>query len=361
MPQVSAPIAEFRTAFSSAEVARKNIDTTAMTITDVLIAQAGEARGHGYYIEREQLEVYMTSANKEYPEGLPMKYGHNWNNLGKGLGRFSNLKMKGDRLYADAGFYKTADSSPTNPGMATYVLNQASEDPKSLMMSIKFQREGYYQYDKAKTKIKVFYYDEDNHQWVRPIKEFGKVYVEVNRAVSCDVVDDGALTESMFGTNSIQKAFSYLASLPGFSDWVKDHVESIPEIHDHFAAKQENKFYSKFKSFFTMKDDKPATPATPAATPAPATTSASTTPDTLTPDPSIADQLKAVSDKLEALQTRNDNLEASLIALGGEPAETPTGGTSEASTATDDTPAYMSDPINQRAMEHYSRIPKTDK
>ncbi len=339
---------EFRMAFRSANVTANNVDREALEIKNVVLAQVGEARTHNVHVEKKALQKFLDSSNSKFSEGLPLNYGHNWDNLGKSLGRFSRLQLKGNKLVGDIKFFKAADTSPTHPGMASYVMGMAEEDPKSIMLSLQFLHGEHYQYDKAGTRLRVKYYDSE-WNWIPAYKEFGKVYIDIKEAVSCDVVHEGALTNGMFSSNSINQSMSYLASLPEFPEWVQNSIHTIPEINDYFATKYDTGFFSKLaKKFFSMDKPKPEAQAPPAV---PATTEP-TTPAAA--DPGV-DQFQELKDQMTSMSDLITTQQAQIESLSKQPATETTTGTTEAAAAAGDEAIYLNDPINQRAMANFSR------
>lgn len=135
-------------------------------------------------------------ANKN-KSGIKSHFGHNYNNLGKQLGRADNWRIEEGKAVFDLTIAKYADSSPGLSNLGQYIMEVLEEDNGACMCSIVFKEKYYYQLDKAGAEVKVYYYDKNN-QMVRPIAEYGKVYPKFDILKSVDIVEEGAATNSMF-------------------------------------------------------------------------------------------------------------------------------------------------------------------
>lgn len=166
-----------------------NVDSKNRVIKNVILCQAGEAKGHGEWLEQEFIDDLVKFSNDNFSEGLPSNYGHNWDNLGKQLGVIKDIRVDGDKAVGDLHLFESADLSPDVPGVASYVMALAAEDRKALNMSIVFNRKGYYQRNDKGEKITV--------DWAS-IDENNKLYVEFGKLISSDIVDDGAATETLY-------------------------------------------------------------------------------------------------------------------------------------------------------------------
>ena len=187
---------------------------------------------------------------------------------------------------------------------------------------------------------------------------------------SCDIVEDGALTNNLTATASADMLFKELVSQPGFAEYLESNKGEFPELEQAFSSNQTTAF-EKFKKLFVMskEKDKPAVQA--AAQPA--------TPAVVTPDeaPSETISLESLSAKMVAFekkQTEQDSLIASqktsmaekdntivdlnakIAALAAEPAATET--TFESGTDAGkkvELKSYHKDPITQKAIERYGK------
>ena len=262
------PIVHFRTAHTS----QPNVDISKRVISGVIMASVGEASGHGVNIELTELNKATLQAQSM--SKVPCEFGHNHEGLGKALGNFMNFRMEGNDMKADLHFLSSADNSPSYPGMAKYILDLASEDKSQVNASIKFERGNYYQRDSSGTKIRVFYYHKKNG-WIRPLEEYGKVFLEIKQLKGCDLVSNGALTEKLFSNEHLYTRLQEIINSEDFLPMLEQHYHEMPQLADFFHQKSEGPF-QKIKSFFTtnkeqpiMKTDsqKPTTQAEPADDP----------------------------------------------------------------------------------------------
>jgi hypothetical protein len=184
----------------------QSVDMASRTIRDVILAAVGEAKGHGFSVESKFLDELV----KQSASGIKSNFGHNWNNMGLQFGRVNNVRRDGDNAVGDLVVYENADKSPIYPMMGTWAMNQAQEDPESIMLSIRFQPSHYYQYDDKGKEVKCRYSYYDGVQ-----KEFKDkpVYIALKKLYSIDLVDEGALTDKMF---SEERGF-----LKQFADFLK--------------------------------------------------------------------------------------------------------------------------------------------
>jgi hypothetical protein len=184
----------------------ESVDMENRVLKNVILAKVGEAKGHGMCIEQKFIDDMVALA----ANGVRSNFGHNWNNLGLQLGRVQGVKTNGDMAIGDLYIYANADSSPRVPQMGTWVMNQAKEDPESLMLSISFKPSYYYQLDDEGKEIQV---QED--WWGDFKRQFDDrpVYVAIAQLYSVDVVDSGALTEKMFNEGEKQESKGFFHAI----------------------------------------------------------------------------------------------------------------------------------------------------
>ena len=125
------------------------VDIAGRTITDVIIAEVGEAQGWGYEIELAFLEAMVKDIKTNMGGRLQSNMNHNYDNQFKQLGRFDDIKLNKSqkRVTGKLTVYKAADKSPSNIGMGVWFLELADEDQEAVMCSINGQASGFYQYD----------------------------------------------------------------------------------------------------------------------------------------------------------------------------------------------------------------------
>ena len=180
------------------------VDMATRTIKGAILAEVGEAKGHGFSVEQKFINDLVADTKDN---GLLSNFGHNYNNMGLQLGRATGISVKGTQAVGDLTIFENADNSPKFPKMGTWVLKQAAEAPDSIMLSIRFQPSHFYQYDTNGKEITL------RQDWYGdPIAEFKEkpIYVGFRKAFSVDVVDEGAITQKMF---SDKKDFSLLEKL----------------------------------------------------------------------------------------------------------------------------------------------------
>lgn len=177
---------------------RGQIDTENRQIKNVIVAEAGEAKGHGYSIDEEFLDDIVKYGKRYGKKGVKSRFDHPaWGDgsMGLQLGRMNNFRREGNRVLADLEIYMSADKSPSRPNMGSWLLSIAEEDSEAVMVSIVFYLDHYYQRING-TKKKVYYYD-DQEGWINPLKG-EPVYVKMASLEYADIVESGAVTESMF-------------------------------------------------------------------------------------------------------------------------------------------------------------------
>ena len=179
----------------------ESVDVENRVIRNAILAKAGEAKGHGFSIEQKFIDKLVEQCATE---GLLSNFGHNWDNMGLQLGRAKDIRCEGDTAMGDLYIYANADNSPRFKGMGTWVLNQAKEDPSSIMLSIRFRLSHFYQYNAQNQEIPL-----QTNRWGEPIKVFkdATIFAALDTVKSVDVVDEGALTETMFSENKDEQGF----------------------------------------------------------------------------------------------------------------------------------------------------------
>jgi hypothetical protein len=111
----------------------ESVDVEKRILRNVILAQVGEAKGHGVFVEQKFIEAI---AAQSPTEGVLSNFGHNWDNMGLQFGRVKNVHVEGNQTKGDLHIYANADNSPRFPNMGTWLMNQATEDPASVMLSI---------------------------------------------------------------------------------------------------------------------------------------------------------------------------------------------------------------------------------
>lgn len=346
----SAEVLEFRTTLSRSAL---NIDREARTVDNVILATIGEARGHGVEIEQSFLDDMDRYVTKKMSGRVQCNMGHQWNSLGFQFGFFSGAKIDGKQYKAKLTVYKAADKSPEMRGMGEWFFDLAEEDPKAVMCSIKFEPDHYYQYDDKGQKVIIPY-----SWWSGPQKAYEKkaVFVAFKRLISCDIVDEGALTDSLFSEadQGAGKMLSSIVSAPGFVQWFKDNHTHFPQLAEFYSQQDKFSFRNFFTSIFAKEmDPKSTAPVAPAA---PVVEAAATPPVAPVADATLQ---AASNEALAALQKKIDDLTAltaaqatEITALKATPAATPAAVKTEDPARVDmsaDENLWDKNPINMRA------------
>lgn len=213
------------------------VDFEKRVITDVIMCQVGEAKGHGVHLEQSFIEDGIAYANKHHAKiGLKCRFGHpamSNDALGTEVGRFRNFRVVDDKMVADLHIYQSANLSPTHPGAGDWILSMADEDPHAIMCSIVFVPGKYFQYDADGNKIQVRYYDKDGN-WVSANPKM-KTYVEMKELWNTDLVDEGAATDKLFSALANPDKFAVIATEfldqhPKIAEFLAQHPDKLQEF-----------------------------------------------------------------------------------------------------------------------------------
>lgn len=319
----AAHVLEFR---SMVRHSALKVDKEARTVDDVILAQVGEAKGHGVEIEQSFLDDMSTYVSRKMSDRVQCNFGHRWNSLGFQLGAFSELRVEGKAFKGKLSVYKAADKSPEMKGMAEWFMDIADEDAKAVMCSIKFEPLHYYQYDDKGQKLIIQY-----SWYYGPMKvyESKPAYVAFKRLISCDVVDEGALTESLFSdASSGPRMFGEIIGAPGFVEWFKINYQHYPQLQEFYQEQDKFSIRKFFTSIFNnSKDMDPIASAPPAAPVAASTTPAPPAPaapaQETTDLAALQASITAMQAQLTQLQATNTAQAAEITALKAQPAAAP--------------------------------------
>jgi len=248
-------------AFAKSEKDKIKVDRNKGVIYGISLCTAGEAQGHGVYIDESFIQD-VARLGQEKKLGLKARFGHPnmcGTALGTFIGRYKNIKTNEAQTQAFGDLYLSNDAKVTpNGDLYEYVLQMAENNPDMFGSSIAFSVGGCYRKDQETgEKIKVT--DEEARSG-----EFEKLYVEINKLFACDLVDEPAANDglfSAFSTNTIAgqvseffdknpQALNMLLDSPEILNAIKEHGDKI----DEFVEK-----YNKTKKECKMKE-KTATP-----------------------------------------------------------------------------------------------------
>lgn len=301
-----------------------NVNREARTINNVLLIRAGQADGHGFGVEKSFIEECFKYIKKNMGGRVQCNMGHQYDSLMYQLGRFTSFKMNEDHteIYGNLGVFEAADESPALPGMANWLLKIAEEDPQAVMCSITFEAKAFYQYDDKGNKVYI-----QRRYWGGPIKQFEDrdAYAEFSRLFSCDIVDQGALTDTLFSAGKDSGAaatFARIVNDPKFIEFLEENHTEFPQLKEFyqeqvgFSVKKlfQGIFSSSSKDMNKKDNQAPAAPATPAVEEAAAETNSTDLSAAI--DAAVA----PLRQQIESLQSENKAKDARIEALEKLPA-----------------------------------------
>lgn len=236
-----------RISFAASVESGAHVDQENRIITDVILCQVGEAKGHGVHLEQSFIEAGIAYAKKHHSKiGMKCRFGHpamSNDALGTEVGRYHNFRVVEDKMVADLHIYKSANLSPTHPGAGDWILSMAEEDPNAIMCSIVFKPGRHYQYDSAGQKIYVREYDQDG-TWVSANPKM-KTYVELKELWATDLVDEGAATDKLFSAIANPDKFAVIATQfldehPKIAEWLGQNPEKLQGFLQKYQSLKSN-------------------------------------------------------------------------------------------------------------------------
>jgi chromatin segregation and condensation protein Rec8/ScpA/Scc1 (kleisin family) len=229
------------------------VDADKGIIKDIVLCQAGEARGHGVFLEQEFIDELVRLGAEFKDQGIKSRFGHpSMSNtaLGTCMGRIKNIRALGDKAIGDLHLFEASKKSPTHGDMFSYVLMMAQEAPESCGFSIVFVPGPCYYKDIDGNKLTP---GEDGQ--IDQSKWDGKRYTTIKELFGCDLEDEGAATKDgmfsagiAFNTDKFAViATQFLLENPQVAEFMEKHPEKI------------NEFFSKhFKKPLSIDMTKPA-------------------------------------------------------------------------------------------------------
>jgi len=131
------------TRFSTfAKAKPSKVDRAAEVIDGYAVITAGEALGHGAWVDGTFLDSLVEFGNSS-PQGFKSRFTHpglSSDGMGKQLGRTKNFRREGDSVKADLHFIQAAHKSPEGD-LSGYVMDIAEEAPELFGSSIVFSRD----------------------------------------------------------------------------------------------------------------------------------------------------------------------------------------------------------------------------
>jgi len=307
------------------------------TLEGAVIMEVGEAQGWGFHIEESFLDDFVSFVNEEKDGKLRSNFGHNWDNMGLQLGTYAKFRKDGsDKVRADLTILKAADSSPVLPGIGSYILQMAQEAPDQIMNSIVFQPKYHYQYDEDGKEVVMQDFDWWTGTFSNQIQG-EKVYAKFGEAYSSDMVDEGAVTNTLFHRPKF-KQMSDKTEKKTFLQKIQDQITALTSKIDALGANQDeehedqeeiaNETLAEATEESTEETQEEATPS--------------------------VEELQALTDQITQLTNRLNDIEENT------PATFHAGGKSAGGDQSDESedPIWLSDPINQKAMSRFSKKDK---
>jgi hypothetical protein len=249
-----------------------SIDSESGIIPDVVMVQEGPAKGHGVHLEAEFIEKMQKYDQKNYGQrGLKARFGHpsaSGETMGTQLGIFKNFRTRSTngklQLIADLHLLDSSESSPTHPGMRSWVLSMAQERPDFMMLSIVFSVKSYYQRTPNGNKHNLIVSTDpfEGDAFSNYKEEWGNIFVEFAEHYYTDLVEAGAATDSLFSTEAnphlfVSKALSWLDEHPELKSFAVAHPEKVIDFLAAIGVKHQpsKPFKMNLKELFFGKEE----------------------------------------------------------------------------------------------------------
>lgn len=325
------------------DFSQSNIDRENGIIYNVVMCEAGPAKGHGVHLEDSFIEALVNYDQKHFSKtGVKARFGHpamSDTQMGTQMGYFKNVRKVEAQAIGDLHLLAAAENSPTKPGMRSWMLDMAEEASEFVMSSIVFISSGYYQYSPKKKERIDF-----EMEWDAPFPE-EDIYVAFDpkkgaRHNYTDIVEAGAATNALFGQQFNQDKFAvrtvtWLQENDDILQFIRSNPSKILEMCDKLQIPLTNKEMSKEKptkeSFFTVMrnffageeaDEAPETaPEQPPAEAEPVQPTEEAPAEPASPDatgeeaPAEDNQFAALTARFDALEKANKELKADNAAL----------------------------------------------
>lgn len=186
----------------------------------------GEASGHGEFIDETMLDQVVAGGEDKEPLGTKARFDHPnacSRAMGAFVGRSHSFRRDGDHVRADLHVADVAAKSPDG-NLRDYILDLAEEDPDAFAASIVF--------DRAKTELpdlsqkgKEGMPADDDPFWLP--------HVRLAKLKQCDVVDQGAANEGIFGRPE------YWAEQA--ERWAREHPNALGRIMEVYYEQKQKK------------------------------------------------------------------------------------------------------------------------
>jgi hypothetical protein len=218
------------------------IDAEAGIIRDVVMVQEGEAKGHEVHLDGEFINDIVAYDNHNFSKtGLKGRFGHpgaSSETMGTQLGIFRNFRKREQdgkaQAIADLHLLESSELSPSHPGMKSWVLKMAEEQPDFMMSSIVFRGDGYYQRDPEgkKHKLQIAYSEMEGRYFKGYKEEYGNIYISMGEHFYTDLVEAGAATENLFSNQVnphlfVAQADQFLYDHPELKTFIQAHPDKV--------------------------------------------------------------------------------------------------------------------------------------
>lgn len=207
------------------------VELEAGVIKGAAVVAAGEAQGHGFFLDEEFVDDVVHAGNATGDRGLKARFGHpNMSStaLGTFLGRWKHFRRENGAAKAD--LYLSAAAAETPQGnLRDYVLKLATEDPKAFGASIVFQPGREYQRGPEGEKLR-----EGDNLW----DPNAPVCVDLAKLHAADLVDDPAANPD--GLLSAFNVRTFAGQMTEFLDThpkIFELVDQNPGVMDEFLAR----------------------------------------------------------------------------------------------------------------------------
>jgi hypothetical protein len=215
-------------------------------LTDVVVVQCGEAKGHGVHLEQAFVDKIVELGNAS-PSGIKARFDHPGRcetEFGWQIGVLRNFRVDGDRAIADLHLSESAKVSP-HGDLHAYILAAAQEHPDKFGNSIVFDELERYTYSPEGERVTEDEYygdwepDEDEgyaspseDPYAKPARNWSakKWYVMPANLYACDVVDEPAATAGFFSRMFSQSWAKPLASLLKLPE-VEAFAKQFPKVY----------------------------------------------------------------------------------------------------------------------------------
>ena len=218
------------------------IDRANSVIRNVVMCQTGEAKGHGVSIEQSFIDELVSQAN-QYQAGLKARFGHpnmSDESLGAYMGTFKNASVRGNQAIADLYLSDAAEVAPERGNLKEWVFRMAENSPAHIMSSIVFTEKSQYFYDSKGKKQDI--------NKVNPPAD-ATIFTEMDRLLGCDLVEEGAATDSLFSKESLSALLNKDKFAVIATEYFDRFLEENPQIQE-FVISNPNKVHAFFDKYF---------------------------------------------------------------------------------------------------------------